>query len=173
MLEHTNAGDRWIPKDKYKLVCSLVPILCVDLLPILPESNTFGLIERDDYKGRRGFNLVGGAVLIDEPLEEAVMRHLTVTLGGKVQLDASTLNLVGVYQYIRESDSTRPHDPRKNAVSVTYAGRISGSPEAAGEAYAFHSFEIDNPPPLDAFGFGQGHVVYDALKATTARPTSK
>lgn len=164
MREHTNADKRWIPEAQYQLVCSLVPILCVDLLPRLASSDQFGLIERDDYKGQRGLNLVGGGVLIDEPLEDAVNRHLTATLGNNVWIAPGTLTLVGVYQYSRQIDPERPHDPRKNAVSVTYTADICGHPKSGGEAYRFHTFKINSPPTLDKFGFGQGTVVYDGLR---------
>ncbi len=164
MLNHTNAGDRWIPEDQYRLVCSLVPILCVDLLPRISDSNSFGLIERDDYRGRRGLNLIGGGVLIDEPLEDAVRRHLNATLSDDVGIVTGTLRLVGIYQYSREVDIDQPHDPRKNAVSVTYTGQMYGTPRPSGEAHQFHIFEIDSPPSLNAFGFGQGSVVYDGLR---------
>lgn len=164
MREHTNADERWIPEDQYQFICSLVPILCVDLLPLIASSDNFGLIERDDYKGRRGLNLVGGGVLIDESLEDAVHRHLAATLGNDVWLEPGSLSLVGVYQYARTTDVELPHDPRKNAVSITYTGIMHGNPQPAGEAHSFHIFEIGSPPGLDTFGFGQGHVVYDGLK---------
>lgn len=163
MLDHTNAGDRWIPQDEYDLICARVPILCVDLLPILGSTGTFGLIERVTYGGGVGLNLVGGAVLLDEPLPDAVQRHLTATLGSRARLDESSLILVGVYQYFKTEVPGRLHDPRKNAVSVTYAGVVSGETTPRGEARSFTSFPISGPPPLEAFGFGQGPVVYDGL----------
>ena len=164
MIDHTRAGDRWIPDTEYKYICSKVPILCVDLLPLISTSGKFGLIERDTYDGKRGLNLVGGGVLIDETIHEALERHLLVTLGDQIQLCTDSLTLVGVYQYFRDMRPGQLHDPRKNAVSLTYTGAVEGEANSAGEAHAFHLFDIDAPPKLDEYGFGQGKVVYDALE---------
>jgi ADP-ribose pyrophosphatase YjhB (NUDIX family) len=171
MLEHTNAGDRWIPEDEYRVICSRVPILCVDLLPVIKGTDTFGLIERDTYGGGRGLCLVGGAVLLDEPLHEAVERHVLATLGADACLERESVVLVDIYQYYVEARPGQLHDPRKNAVAVTYTGVLSGALEAAGEAHALHTFTLDKPPALQAFGFGQGRVVCEALAALRASPT--
>ncbi|GGW55484.1 NUDIX hydrolase [Streptomyces xantholiticus] len=163
MQEHTNAGDRWIPEEDYQFICARVPILCVDLLPVIGGTGRFGLIERDTYDGGRGLNLVGGGVLLDESLVEAVERHVGATLGGAVSVDVASLVLVGVYQYYRQARPGELHDPRKNAVSVTYAGSVEGEACASGEALSFHTFELGLPPGLSSFGFGQGKVAYEAL----------
>lgn len=171
MLDHTEAGDRWIPEEEYKLICSKVPILCVDLLPVIGDTQRFGLIERDTYGGRQGLNLVGGSVLLDEPLLEALKRHVHATLGGRASLDTKNVQLVGVYQYYKVARPGQLHDPRKNAVSVTYTGVLWGEIFPAGEAKDFHTFKFHAPPPLDAFGFGQGPVVYDGLARLHASRT--
>jgi len=168
MREHTNADDRWVPDAEYKLICSRVPILCVDVLPVLAGTGRFGLIERDTYDGGRGLNLVGGGVLLDEPLTEALERHVRATLGDAAELRLDSLALVGVYQYFKVARPGQLHDPRKNAVSVTYTGTIDGEPKPSGEAHVFHTFELNHPPALTEFGFGQGSVVYDALAALKA-----
>lgn len=166
--DHTNAGDRWIPEPDYQRICSLVPILSVDLLPVLRFTRTFGLIERDTYAGGRGLNLVGGAVLLDEPLLAAVARHVAATLGDEAGLQVDSLRLFGIYPYHRKARPGQPHDPRKHAVSLTYTGMLQGEVRPMGEAHAFHTFDIDAPPPPEAFGFGQGSVVYDGLAALRA-----
>ncbi|GAA2230103.1 DUF4916 domain-containing protein [Streptomyces indiaensis] len=163
MQEHTNAGDRWIPEEDYHFICARVPILCVDLLPVIAGTSRFGLIKRNTYNGGRGLNLVGGGVLLDESLVEAVDRHVSATLGSAVSVDMASLALVGVYQYYRQPRPGELHDPRKNAVSITYAGIINGEPRAAGEALSFHTFELGSPPAPSTFGFGQGKVAYEAL----------
>jgi ADP-ribose pyrophosphatase YjhB (NUDIX family) len=172
MKEYTNAGDQWIPEDEYQLICSRVPILCVDLLPIIDGTDRFGLIERDTPTGGRGLNLVGGGVLLDEPLLDAVKRHVGATLGKTAVLDVDSIFLIGVYQYYKKARPGKLHDPRKNAVSITYAGIIGGDINPAGEAYAFHEYDLYAPPPLTDFGFGQGAVVYDGLAAVQACQTN-
>jgi ADP-ribose pyrophosphatase YjhB (NUDIX family) len=163
MLDYTNAGDQWLSNTEYQFICSRIPILCVDLLPVIAGHDTFGLIERDTPEGPRGLCLVGGRVLMDEHLHEALQRHVSATLGEEVELKLESLTLVGVYQYFKNIRKGELHDPRKNAVSVTYTGLLCGKAVAAGEAYAFHTFPLDAPPPPQDFGFGQGSVVYDGL----------
>jgi ADP-ribose pyrophosphatase YjhB (NUDIX family) len=169
MLEHTQAGDRWIPEPEYRFICDRVPILCVDVLPLVENGRRFALIRRETYDGGTGLNLVGGGVLLDEPLDEALRRHLRATLGESVELELETLRMVGVYQYFRDEREGQLHDPRKNAVSVTYSAGVSGRLEACGEALDVCVFDTATPPPLTDFGFGQGSVVYDAL-AQLGRP---
>lgn len=162
MLEHTLAGDRWIPPDEYRAICARVPILCVDLLPVLAGQGRGVVVRRDTYDGRSGLALIGGAVLIDEPLEDAVRRHVRATLGSGVRLvDRPTQ--VGIYQYVRGKDLEVPHDPTKNAASVTYVGEVEGTVAANGEAHELVTFPLDEPPPLTEFGFGHGLVTFDCL----------
>ena len=88
------AGDRWIPEEEYKLIEASVPILCVDVLLLSTSTPPMiGLIQRDTYNGGRGWCLVGGAVLRDEPLAAAVERHVQATLGSEIFLQPSTLQL--------------------------------------------------------------------------------
>lgn len=157
----------WLKEAEYQWFCEKVPVLCVDLLPVLDRTGQFGLIERDTPTGR-GLNLIGGGVLIDESIHEALLRHLQATLGAGVRLDLASLSFVGVYQYFKSPRPDELHDPRKNAVSVTFAGAITGRPQPANEAHEFHLFELDSPPMLSEFGFGQGPVVYDALASVRA-----
>lgn len=172
MREHTNADDRWVPEADYQFICSKVPILCVDLLPVLADTGRFGLIERYTYSGGHGLNLVGGGVLLDESLTEALSRHVHATLGEGIELLLDSLALVGVYQYFKVARPGHLHDPRKNAVSITYTGVLRGEPVPSGEAYAFHTFDLDQPPTLQEFGFGQGAVVRDGLAALSGRGAS-
>lgn len=121
------AGDRWIPQAEYALILARVPIVCVDLIPLSGDQPPrVGLIERETYENGKGWCLVGGAVLRNEPLTEAVRRHLCATLGDDVSVDAETLHLVDVIQYFTAPGLGEFYDPRKHAVSLTYAGRCSG-----------------------------------------------
>lgn len=164
--EFTLAGEGWIPPEEYRAICARVPILCVDLLPVVAGERVGVVIRRDTYDGGRGLALVGGAVLIDEPLEDAVRRHLRATLGPQVRL-AGPAAQVGVYQYARGKNLAGTHDPRKNAVSVTYVGEVHGAIAVAGEAHEVVTFPIDEPPSAAEFGFGHGTVVRDCLARVT------
>lgn len=161
-----NAGDRWIPQRDYDLILGRVPILCVDLIPLSEDSPPkVGLIERDTYAGGKGWCLVGGAVLRDEPLTTAVIRHLKATLGHRIEVDPDSLKLLAIVQYFTDPRIGRFHDPRKHAVSLTYTGRCCGDAQVQqnGEAHDFAWFspgELDQLP----YGFGQGELVASYLR---------
>jgi ADP-ribose pyrophosphatase YjhB (NUDIX family) len=160
------AGDRWIPDEEYLMIRSRVPIVCVDLLPVSDESRTrIGLIRRQTYNQRQGWCLIGGAVLIDESLDNAVIRHLKATLGAGISIVPSTLRMVTVAEYFRQLRPGSLYDPRKHAIALTYLGVCTGDPVPVGEACEFQWFTTDNLPLTTEFGFGQGRVVHRLLKA--------
>jgi len=122
-----------------------------------------GLIQRGTYKAGRGWCLVGGAVLRDEPLVAAVRRHVQATLGSGMVLQPSTLQLHEVIEYFTNPDLGEFHDPRKHAVALTYSARADGIPSAQGEALAFQGFPQDQLAAIQ-FGFRQGTVVNRMLE---------
>jgi len=161
------AGDRWIPEKEYQLIQASVPIVCVDVL-LSPHDNPrqIGLIERTTYNGGSGWCLVGGAVLRNESLLDAVDRHVLATLGSNIRAVRSTIRLGAVIEYFSEPGLGDFYDPRKHAVALTYtaASELSGNPEvAAGEAMDFQWFSIDDLPGIN-FGFGQEEAVVRVLK---------
>ena len=163
--DRVGAGDRWIPEDEYMAITSRVPILCVDILPLRIEPNpALGLILRDTYDGGRGWCLVGGAVLRNEPLYEAVQRHVSTTLGEGASIQVSTLKLVDVIEYFTEPSIGEFHDPRKHAVALTYLAEVKGPVEPIGEAIKFQWFAIEELPEPSLFGFGQDRVIQRLLR---------
>lgn len=158
------AGDRWIPKAEYERIQARVPILCVDVL--LLSINTpplIGLIWRDTYDGKRGWCLIGGAVLRDEPLAAAAKRHVQAALGSGIIFQPSSLQLHQVIEYFTNPNLGEFHDPRKHAVALTYSARADGLPSAQGEALAFQWFRLDQLRGIQ-FGFGHGRVVDRVLQ---------
>jgi len=163
-------GDRWIPEKEYQAITKRVPILCVDVLPLSPTPDSaIGLILRDTYDGGRGWCLVGGAVLHNEPLPDAITRHVLTTLGGGVSLRVSTLELVTVVEYFTKPDIGEFYDPRKHAVSLSYVGQLEGSVVPKGEAIDFQWFPIRKLPEPESFGFGQERVVERLLHHLDSR----
>ena len=77
----------WLPESAWRLVQSLVPIACVDIVCIQDAGavpKTVGLIRRHTpYQGER-WGLVGGRILLNESLTQAVERQLQITLGPTV-----------------------------------------------------------------------------------------
>jgi ADP-ribose pyrophosphatase YjhB (NUDIX family) len=161
------AGNRWIPEEKYEFIKASVPIVCVDvLLSPHDDPKRIGLIRRATYNDGFGWCLIGGAVLRNEPLFDAVDRHVQATLGGNMRVVRSTMRLGAVIEYFSEKGLGDFYDPRKHAVALTYtaACEFDGKPEATGEAIDFRWFSIDDLPGID-FGFGQGEAVSRVLKS--------
>jgi ADP-ribose pyrophosphatase YjhB (NUDIX family) len=155
------AGGRWIPQAEYDLILARVPIVCVDLIPLSGDQPPkIGLIERETYEGGKGWCLVGGAVLRNESLTEAISRHLRATLGEDFSIDPETLHLVDVIEYFTKPGLGEFYDPRKHAVSMTYAGCCGGRVrvEEDGEASGFAWFGQDELKDVE-FGFNQGAIV--------------
>jgi ADP-ribose pyrophosphatase YjhB (NUDIX family) len=159
------AGDQWLSDEEYKFVQDHVPIVCVDvLLSPVGDPRRVALIRRAAPEGD-AWCLIGGRVLRNEPLADAVDRHVAVTLGPGVRVNRSTLQFGAVIEYFIEPGAEGFYDPRKHAVSITYAAscEYSGEPEALGEASEFAWFKIDQLSEV-SFGFGQGGVVARVLK---------
>lgn len=164
MVDLVGANDRWIPDELYQQIQRSVPIVCVDLLPLSADLTGVGLIRRDTYDGKQGLCLVGGAILFDEHIHEALSRHVRTTLGDNVEFQHESLRFEAVYQYFVTPRQSELHDPRKHAVALVYSGVIRGEAVPAGEAHSFDFYSLDALPPADAFGFGQDRVVDDILK---------
>jgi ADP-ribose pyrophosphatase YjhB (NUDIX family) len=159
------AGEQWMSEKEYKFIQDHVPILCVDvLLSPVGDPRQVALIRRAAPEGN-AWCLIGGRVLRNEHLPDAVDRHVTVTLGPGVRVDRSTLEFGAVIEYFTEPGAEGLYDPRKHAVAVTYAAscECTGEPEALGEAFEFGWFNIDQLSEVD-FGFGQGEAVARVLK---------
>ena len=168
--DQVGAGERWIPQHEYDLILNRVPILCVDLIPLSADEPTkIGLIQRNTYAGGKGWCLIGGAVLRDEPLPAAVVRHLQATLGHRIDVDLDSLRLFAVVQYFTDPRLGRFHDPRKHAVSLTYTGRCIGEAKVQqnGEARDFAWFNSGEVNKL-FYGFGQGELIASYVRSKDA-----
>jgi len=159
------AGNRWLPDEDYKFIQARVPILCVDvLLSPARDLRQVGLIRRAAPDGD-AWCLIGGRVLRDERLADAVDRHVAATVGTGVHVDRSTLEFGAVIEYPTAPGPDGLYDPRKHAVSITYAAscECTREPEALGEAFEFAWFKIDQLSEV-SFGFGQGEAAARVLR---------
>jgi ADP-ribose pyrophosphatase YjhB (NUDIX family) len=162
--DSVGAGDRWIPQAEYEFIRARVPILCVDFVPLSREQRPrVGLIRRQTYEGHEGWCLVGGAVLRDEPLPDAIDRHFRATLGDEAQIDANTLHFLDIIEYFTKPGMGEFYDPRKHSVALTYFGRCGGPIRPCGEALEFRWFQLEDLPGLQ-FGFGQEKVLARLIK---------
>jgi ADP-ribose pyrophosphatase YjhB (NUDIX family) len=158
------SGSRWIPAEEYEKILALVPIVCVDVMLVSSEQpDNVGLIYRDTYDGGRGWCLVGGALLRDEPFVEGVRRHVEATLGSDVQLEESSIRFHAVFEYFTEPRPGQLYDPRKNAVALTYSARAAGIVKPQEEALDFRWFGMGDLDSV-AFGFGQERVVEEVVR---------
>lgn len=166
MSQQTPDGldPRWIPDDEYARIRTLVPIVCVDLLPLSPEENRVGLILRDTYGGGRGWCMVGGAVMINESLEEALDRHVRSSLGDDVQFEPTKARHHRAFQYFSQRRPGELFDPRKHAVALAFSGVVSGPVKPRGEALDFKWFPKGRLPAGWQFGFEQNRPVFEILR---------
>lgn len=162
-----------LPRLPYSLVRRLVPIACVDILPISTADNSLkvGLIRRHDASGHVVRALIGGGIHRTETVADAAARHVRSTLGPEVRwTDPDWDRPATVGQYFPRARSDGPHDPRKHAVALTYVVVFTGTVSPRGEAIEFDWFTIASLP-LDEMGFGQEIVVRRLLErlSDTAR----
>lgn len=154
---------RLLPEDDWQFIQDSVPVACVDVLVwrwhATSGGRELGLILRDTpHEGER-WCLIGGRLLRDERLVEAVHRQVFDTLASEpVEVAAQPLY---VAEYSRNSGSG-PNDPRKHAIGMTWAVQLQGLPVPRGEAKNFRWFSEHDLPAL---GFGQQQVITRVLHA--------
>lgn len=167
---------RWFPPEEWDRLQAVLPIVCVDLLPVRfgrrgtrTIVEAVGLILREvPHRGQR-WCLIGGRVYRGESLDQAIRRHVRETLGASLKL----LSPVRQPLYAAEYSPTgkRPFllDTRRHSVALTYAITVHGVIKPAGEALEFEWYETKRLPSPQHFGFGQDHVVNACLKMLGTR----
>lgn len=157
----------WLDEEQWESVQSSVPIACVDVLCLrsrtLPPPEV-GLILRDTPDGDQAWGLIGGRVLLDEPLSDALERHIRSALGPDVVPDLPPASQpLWLAEYRPTGGDGFLIDPRKHAIGITYAVAIDGEPHPQGEAHDFRWFAVDELPEADETAFGQRAVVDSML----------
>lgn len=163
---------------RYEEVVALVPIVCLDVIPLCPRSGACLLIRRWLPSGGLGWNIVGGGVYREETLDHALARHVSSTLGPDVAWDLPQLERPdAVEQYLPNPRSGFAHDPRKHAIALTYLLPLTGEPVASGEAEEVRWFTPADLPLPQEFGFGQGPLVHRLVAhwagLASSRPSCK
>lgn len=155
----TDAG--WLAPEQWALVQRSVPIFCVDALVTrsLDGEPACGLILREQPGAGLRWCLVGGRVLLDESVEEALNRHWQSTFAPQFRLGAPLVGGPHVVEYRRGAHASGLFDPRQHAVSATFVVEAVGEPAVlAGEAHDFRwvtSADIDGTD----VGFGQTDLI--------------
>jgi ADP-ribose pyrophosphatase YjhB (NUDIX family) len=107
---------------------------------------------------------IGGRVLLNESLQEAVNRQVRETLGAEVRLRLYK-RPIAVVEYFSRRLKGLPYDPRQHAIGLTYAVRLSGRTRPQGEALEFCWFSRSTLPSPKKIGFGQGKMLAECLRS--------
>jgi ADP-ribose pyrophosphatase YjhB (NUDIX family) len=160
---------RWLSEPDWVRIQHQIPIACVDVLPVRPADASsaavreVGLIYRGTPDAGDRWCLIGGRMLFEESLTEALARHVRTTIGREVQARSLTGDQpLYVAQYAPTQRPGFERDPRQHAIGLTYAAVVEGPEDPQGEALDFRWFSVDSLDGVE-FGFGQGHVVLECL----------
>jgi ADP-ribose pyrophosphatase YjhB (NUDIX family) len=163
---------RWFPPEEWGWLQSVIPITCVDVLPVrfsrrggLRKIFAIGLIFRETPNLGKRWCLIGGRLCYGESLLQGVRRQVRETLGSHARpLLRATQQPVHVAEYSPSGRSPFALDPRQHSIGLTYALEVQGRTSPAGEALKFEWFELDKIPRSADFGFGQDRVVGACIK---------
>jgi ADP-ribose pyrophosphatase YjhB (NUDIX family) len=139
-----------ISSGEWDRISELVPIACVDVLPVIVGPNGqvthVGLITRQSPFGSVHCH-VGGRVWLGETLHEAAQRHVRESLGAGLAA-AVEPEPYFVNQYFRTERPPYGHDPRKQAVSSCFLANFPTAVTVAptGEAESFEWFPAQELP---------------------------
>jgi len=150
----------WIPDDLFKTISGMLPIPCVDVMPVkrAKAGTQVGLIYRETpHQGRR-WCLIGGRLRLNETLREAVRREIRSALGAGVRLDG-TFGQPFAVEYFSVRKGKALFDPRKHAISWTFPVEIRGKIRPANEALDFRWFGFSDLRAEKSIGFGQKEML--------------
>ncbi len=164
-------NSRFLPRQEWEFVQSRVPIACVDILPIKvgPGNPTIvrsiGLILRNSPGEGERWCLIGGRLLRNESLPEALQRQVRETLGHAVTVEPPPdQQPTYIEQYFTTPRAEGRVDPRQHALGLIYCLPIEGEVQVQGEALRFAWFDTNELPSPDEFGFGQHRSVCICLQ---------
>lgn len=125
----------WIADDEWARIRDLVPIACVDLVPVRESADgqQFGLIERDSPFGLRWCQ-IGGRLLHGETMRAGLLRHLDHTLQGlDVQLPADPQPDYTMQWFPEAPEDGIEHgfDPRQHALALCFLTPVAAEAEPA------------------------------------------
>jgi ADP-ribose pyrophosphatase YjhB (NUDIX family) len=167
----------WLSPEEWDWVQQVLPIACVDVLPIQVKKRTSSeeiaeiekvlLIWRTTpHQGTR-WCLIGGRMFYGDSLGKAVEGELKRTLGLSFEVPAAAQPTY-VAQYRPLPGEGFHVDTRRHAIGLTYCLEVEeeefGSAKPQGDAIKFDWFRPDKLPQPDKFGFEQHLVVKACLE---------
>jgi ADP-ribose pyrophosphatase YjhB (NUDIX family) len=162
-----------LPDRLWKTIQASVPVFCVDVVPV--RAGTLGAIEiglilRDTPLQGARWCLIGGRLLLDETIAEAVERQLSMSVGASLTRTVGSPFVPLLVEYGRSFALDRPQDPRQHSISATLPVWMSGEGVARGtEAHNFRWWAL-NDLNATVMGFGQEHLlprIASAIKSQT------
>jgi len=170
----TTDRSEYLSETTYKLVTDLIPITCVDMIPVDYNSDTvrLGAIIRATGQEAGKIALIGGRVQKEEPLIVAMSRHMSISLGN-AEFNMHPENEIERPFYIAQynhAERMKDHlfDPTKHSISMTYLVTIP-EPDLSlvgNEASSFHWLNIGELP--DESAFNQHLVLHKAAQFIAA-----
>ena len=168
----------WLGEDEIAFVRDRVPIVYVEAVPVrldhLGHVERVGTLLRAMPDGLVSRAVVGGRVLINESIRDAMWRHLTKDLGPECepQLPASATPFT-VLEYFPSPARKGYTDARQHAVALAYIVPCLGTPEPSAEMLDFSWLTVDeatNPAVVGEMSDGHRRLVQLALAHTQRLP---
>lgn len=161
----------WLGEDDLAFVRDRVPIVYVEAVPVrldhLGHVEKVGMLLRQMPDGLVSRAVVGGRVLINEPIRDALWRHLTKDLGPECdpQLPASATPF-SVLEYFPKPVRQGYTDARQHAVALAYIVPCNGTPEPSAEMLDFSWLDVrdvTSPAVMEEMSDGHRKLVQLAL----------
>lgn len=159
----------FIPNRLYAKIVRNTPLPCVDIVPVRISGGKLeiGIIERATGSEAGKLAVIGGRIMLNETVTEAIARHLKNDLNihtfsyHKINSEPRPFLL---QQYLKGSTvrGNFGFDPTKHAVTPTYLVRIQGTPKPSNEASQYH-WITKNELPKDS-AYNQRYVMSEAFK---------
>ncbi len=155
---------------EYELVTNSVPIVCIDVIPLIYSNNTvkLGAIIRATGSESGKVALIGGRILKNESITEAIRRHIQKDLSC-TQFSYNQLNnedspfLVQQYEHTASLPKKfECFDPTKHSIGLTYLIELQETPVATNEARDF--LWLSEHDINDNFAFRQDFVFKQVIK---------
>ncbi len=159
----------YLTDEDYKLVTNSVPIICVDILPVMQDEMgawKVGVIKRATGSQVGKLTILGGRIFHSETVGESIHRHLRTDLqiGSFAYCEGISEDAPFMVQQYFQKDSsdsdTYGFDPTKHALALTYLIEIKETPNPVNEASEFQWIDSISEK---VFGFNQQLVVVRAL----------
>lgn len=153
-------GRSHLTDSAYELVADVVPIMCVDVIPVdVSSSGVFrlGTIIRGTGSERGKLAIVGGRLQKNEGIEAAISRHLNASFDSPdfEFYDGNTEDTpFYLAQYKHAPHSEAGYDPTKHAIAPTYLITIDEPTSTRDEALSFQWIGLDEIPSVTAYNHG-------------------